>query len=260
MHCQLKRVSLGCACRPPALIALLMMAALAAAGQPTATINAQVNPVATGRFSYVTELQIGSAGSRIESIREIRADEINGRPSLSVQTTLLTGMGETVDRLWLDAETLYPQTREITQGAGRLHLSFLPQRVSGTIESAGQRIEVNLALAGPAYAGDAGLDTVLGALPLQAGLSGELDAIETDVEVHIQRFRFMVGTAEVIDTPAGRFNSWPVRVEAIDDPDYRQVIWFSTDLPRILLQAEAPVPAAAGGGRLRTRLTQVMLD
>ncbi|MGY6554963.1 MAG: DUF3108 domain-containing protein [Wenzhouxiangella sp.] len=217
----------------------------------------QGDTIATGRFSYVTSLQIGNVGNQIESVREIRADTVDGRPSLRIQTTSITGMGETVDLLQLDAGSLYPLSRMIVQGDGRLELNYTPERVTGLIQAAGQLISVDLALAEPAYAGDAGLDTLLGGLPLSEGLSGELRAIETDVDVYVQRFKFSVEAAEMIETPAGKFESWPVRVQAVDDPDYRQTVWLSTAVPRLFVQAEAPIPTEAGGGVLRTKLIAI---
>lgn len=220
-------------------------------------LDLQADSIAKGRFSYITSLQIGTIGNQIESVREIRADSVAGRPSLRIATTSVTGMGETVDLLQLDADSLYPLQRQIIQGGSRLELNYAPDRVTGLIQAAGQVINVDLALDAPAYAGDAGLDTLLGGLPFEEGLSGELQAIETDVEIYVQRFSFKVEASELIETPAGSFESWPVRLQAVDDPDYRQTVWLSTSLPRVFVQAEAPIPAEAGGGVLLTQLIEI---
>lgn len=222
-------------------------------------LGLQAETIAAGRFAYVTSLQIGNVGNEIESVREISADAVDGRRSLRIETTTVTGMGETIDLLQVDAVSLRPITRLIVQGEGRLELSYESDRVTGMIQAAGQLISVDLALAEPAYAGDAGLDTLLGGLPLREGLSGELRAIETDVDVYVQVFSFSVDDAETIETPAGSFESWPVRLQAIDDPDYRQTIWLSTATPRVFVQAEAPIPQEAGGGVLRTQLVDLQL-
>lgn len=236
---------------------LLLVTAAASVGQHAAALELEGDQIATGRFSYLTSLRIGDIDTQIESVRELRPDSVNGRASLRVETTTVTGMGETTDLLQLDAATLYPLERLIVQGSGRLEFHYQPDRVTGTIRAAGQLIEVDLGLDEPAYAGDAGLDTLLGGLPLRVGLSGELQAVETDVDVYVQRFRFAVDPPEIIETPAGVFESWPIRIEAVDDPDYRQVVWLSTGLPRVFVQAEAPIPAEAGGGWLRTRLVEM---
>ncbi len=249
------------ACDRPAggLFAIVLMTALswppATAADPGLGLVA--DNIATGRFTYITRLQIGSIDSEIESVREIRTDTVDDLPSLRVETTSMTGMGETVDLLQLDATNLYPLQRLITQGDGRLELDYSSERVTGLIQAAGQLINVDLTLAEPAYAGDAGLDTLLLGLPLREGLSGELQAIETDVDVYVQRFNFAVGPPERIETPAGSFDSWPVQIQAVDDPDYRQTVWLSKQLPRVFVQAEAPVPAEAGGGLLQTQLVAI---
>lgn len=241
---------------------LLLVAALIwpLASDATPELGLEAGKIATGRFTFITSLQIGNIDTEIESIREIRMDSVDGRPSLRVETTSLTGMGETVDLLQLDAANLYPLLRVITQGTGRLELDYGPERVTGLIQAAGQIISVNVVLAEPAYAGDAGLDTLLGGLPLREGLSGELNTIETDVDVYVQRFRFRVEAPELIETPAGSFRSWPIKIQAVDDPDYRQRVWLSTATPRLFVQAEAPVPAEAGGGLLRTQLVEIERD
>lgn len=250
--------------RPASSFAAIVLLAAAFIWPPVTAadpgLGLEADSIATGRFTYVTHLQIGNIDTRIESIREIRTDSVDGQPSLRVETTSVSGMGETVDRLQLDATNLYPLRRLITQGDGRLELDYSSERVTGLIQAAGQLITVELALAEPAYAGDAGLDTLLGGLPLRAGLSGEIQAIETDVDVYVQRFSFVVDAPELIETPAGTFESWPVRVQAVDDPDYRQTVWLSTERPRKFVQAEAPVPAEAGGGLLRTQLVEIERD
>ena len=229
----------------------------------TATSVAAVQPhdldpdaIASGRFGYVTVLQIGDTSMEIESVREIRIDAVDGAPRLLITTTSSTGMGETVDRLQLDAETLYPLAREIVQGLGRMTLDYDSERVTGLIQSVGESIRVDLNLEQPAYAGDAGLDTLLAALPLAVGLNGTLAVVETDVDAHVQQFRFSVAEPETISVPAGTFSTWPVRVQAQDDPDYQQTLWLTVELPRVFVQAEAPVPQEAGGGTLVTRLTE----
>lgn len=243
------------------LLAIFAILGLAAVLVPRAeaSLGLQADAIASGRFTYLTILQIGNVGNQIESVREIRSDEVDGRPSLRIETTLVTGMGKTIDLLQLDAVSLQPLRRLIVQGDGRLELKHESDRVTGLIQAAGQLINVDLALAEPAYAGDAGLDTLLGGLPLREGLRGELRAIETDVDVYVQVFSFAVEAVEMIETPAGSFESWPVRLQAIDDPDYRQTIWLSAALPRVFIQAEAPIPPEAGGGVLRTQLVNLAL-
>lgn len=245
--------STGTAARATALV-LTVLAATGWTGQAP-----QLDPgaIAKGRFDYVTELRVGDTGMDIQSTREIRTDSRDGKELLLIETTSLTGMGETVDRLHLDGQSLRPITREISQGQGLLRLQYGPERVTGLIESAGQIISVNLALDQPAHAGDAGLDTLLVGLELTEGLTGELRIIETGVEVYLQIFNFSVDAIESIEVPAGSFAAWPVRVWASDDPDYRQTIWVSTREPRLLVQASAPVPASAGGGHLITRLVAI---
>lgn len=243
------------------LLAIVLLTGAVFSATPTAEatsgLGLQAENIATGRFTYVTTLQIGDIGNQIESVRELRMDVVDGRSSLRIETTSVTGMGETVDLLQLDAASLYPLNRLIVQGDGRLELNYAPDRVTGLIRAAGQLINVDLALVEPAFAGDAGLDTLLGGLPLREGLSGELPAVETDVEIYVQHFSFSVGTPEMIKTPAGSFESWPVVVQAVDDADYRQTVWLSTDTPRLFVQAEAPIPAQAGGGMLRTQLVTI---
>lgn len=240
----------------PAAMAVLLLALAATPIAAAQSLELQADAIAGGRFSYATELKIGDTRVEIESVREILTETINGAAVLSITTTSRTGMGDTIDRLHVDAETLYPLTREIIQGLSRMTLDYQREHVTGLIQSAGQSIRVDLHLEQPAYAGDAGLDTLLAALPLAAGLTGKLSIIETDVDVHVQEFQFSVAEAETVTVPAGTFRAWPVRVQAVDDADYHQTLWLTAASPRVFLQAEAPVPREAGGGSLITRLTE----
>jgi hypothetical protein len=232
----------------------LALALAAGLGWSASPLPLNPGAIAKGRFHYVTELEVGATRMEIPSTREISLESQAGEQRLIVKTTSVTGMGETIDRLHLDARSMRPIRRETRQRQGRLQLEYTGEVVTGMIQSAGQTIMVEQAVDQPAYAGDAGLDTLLVGLQLSEGLSGRLFVIETDVEVHLVNFEFSVQAVESITVPAGTFSAWPIRLQAIDDPDYRQIIWVSVDEPRLFLQGRAPVPSQAGGGHVLTQL------
>lgn len=232
-------------------VVLLVVPALATSSQ---AVGLDPTAIASGTYTYLTTITVGDNSMEIPSSRNIRADSIDDQTTLRIETSSTTGMGVTTDVLHIDSASLFPIERDIVQGDGRLQLAYTTETVSGLIRAAGQIIPVDVVLEEPAYAGDAGLDTLLAALPLRAGLVGELQIIETDVEVYVQRFGFRVDPLETIEVEAGTFESWPVHLQASDDPDYRQTVWITDSRPRFLVRAEAPVPEDAGGGTLITSL------
>jgi hypothetical protein len=229
---------------------------LAAGSQSMADELAEVDStrIAVGQFNYQTILEVGDTILELESTRQISTLDSPDSPRLLIETLTDAGMGPFRDQLELDARTLLPIRRTVRQGDGFMAIDFTSESITGHIQAAGQSVSVNLDLAEPVYAGESGLEALLAAAPLRAGLDFQLKAVEIDVNTHIRRFEVTVGALETVQVPAGSFDAWPVHLKAADEFDDEQTLWFSELIPRVFLRAEAPVPDEMGGGSLVTEL------
>ncbi len=245
--------------RLPKLLVSIALFAVAPAGadddyRALPTLDAGL--IATGEFHYTTTLVIGETELNIESTRRI-AREIDAHEEriLVVETVTRTGMGDTLERLELDAISLLPKKQRVDQGDSTMNADYSASQVTGLIRAAGQIVPIDLALEEPAYGGEAALEAVLTALPLASGYRTRLRAMEIDVEQLVRRFAVIVEERETIDVPAGQFDTWRLRLDALDGLGGSQVMWIGVDAPRPLVRAKGFIPEEVGQGSLITELT-----
>ncbi len=242
--------------RIPVLLAALAFSALAIAANDRTLPTVDVGLIATGEFRYTTSLVIGETELEIVSTRRIghEADE-QGEEILTIETTTRTGMGDTVERLELDAVSLLMKKQRVDQGDSTMSADYTESQVTGLIRAAGQIVPIDLQLETPAYGGEAALEAVLTALPLASGYRTQLRAMEIDVEQLVRRFAVVVENRETIEVPAGEFDTWRLRLDALDGLGGSQVLWIGVDGPRPLVRAKGFIPEEVGQGSLITELT-----
>ncbi|MCH8478655.1 MAG: DUF3108 domain-containing protein [Wenzhouxiangella sp.] len=212
--------------------------------------------IATGQFDYTTTLVIGDTKLEIESRRHIGRDlDEQGETILLVETVTRSGMGDTTERLELDAISLLPKKQRVAQGDSTMSADYSESQVTGLIRAAGQVVPIDLKLDAPAYGGEAALEAVLTALPLASGYRTRLRAMEIDVEQLVRRFAVIVEERETIEVPAGEFDTWRLRLAALDGLGGSQVLWIGVEAPRVLVRAQGFIPEEVGQGSLITELT-----
>ncbi|TVQ32346.1 MAG: hypothetical protein EA370_12505 [Wenzhouxiangella sp.] len=212
--------------------------------------------IANGQFHYTTTLVLGDTELEIKSSRHIGRDvDEQGENILVVETVTRTGMGDTRERLELDGTSLLPKKQQVDQGDSTLSADYIGGQVTGLIRSAGQVVPIDLMLDQDTYAGEAALEAVLTALPLDGGYRTRLRATEIDVEQLVRTFAVVVEDTETIEVPAGSFNTWRLRLDALDGLGGSQVLWIGVDTPRVLVRAKGFVPEEVGQGSLITELT-----
>lgn len=245
------------------LLALPWLASsLGAETRPVETADAAlptvaVDQLALGQFQYRTFLLVEDTRMEIDSQLDLsRSTDENG-DRLLIQILTETGMGQTRDRLSLDAVSLLPQAREVRQHDGLMQVHYRQDQVSGQIRSGQDRVGIDVNLDQPAYAGEAGLEATLAALPLSEGYKVRLRAVEVDIESLVRHFEIEVEAAERVTVPAGEFEAWPVRLRALDGLGGDQWLWYTRYTPRFLIRAEGEVPEELGDGVLITELITV---
>ncbi|MEE9255048.1 MAG: prolyl oligopeptidase family serine peptidase, partial [Pseudomonadales bacterium] len=214
------------------------------------------------------DVRLVRAGSRTYSIvMSVRGQEINidrtvqliselreGRSVWRVESRGESPMGSAKDVYYLDASDLSPTRREIEQGAVRIAFDFSKDKISGSMAVSGREMPVDVSLEAPVLGGEAALETVLAALPLAPGFvtTGRTFDIQSQ---KVRFWEFKVVAEESVAVPAGRFDSFKIEVDALDDAGGSGVIWISREVPRLTVKSEFQLPAAMGGGSVVSELT-----
>ncbi len=239
------------------LLAVFTLSTLAQASNDRALPAVDVGLIATGEFRYTTSLVLGETELEIESTRRLGfEDDEQGERILVVETITRTGMGDTTERLELDAVSLMPKKQRVDQGDSVLNADYTASQVTGMIRAAGQVVPIDLKLDAPAYGGEAALEAMLVALPLASGYRTQVRAMEIDVEQLVRRFAVVVEERETIEVPAGEFDTWRLRLDALDGLGGSQIMWIGVDAPRLLVRAKGFIPEEVGQGSLITELTR----
>ena len=211
--------------------------------------------LAMGEFSYETTISLGGQEMKIEARRSIEAVEREARPLIRIYSTSLTPMGEIGDELLLQAGTLRPVERTVTQPGASIEVAFTSRDFSGSIVAGGQTIPIQVEHDAPIFAGESGLEAVLASLPLTEGYRTAIRVAEIGAQQRVRFFSVQVEGAESIDVPAGSFEAWKLHVRALDEEGGDQTIWLDQAPERTTLKAEGRLPPQMGGMAYSTVLT-----
>ncbi len=210
--------------------------------------------VADGQFAYTTTLEIQGNEMTMEAERSIRreADEAGERLIIDTQTS--SPMGSASDLVVVDARSLAPISRSLSQGPVSIELDYQPARVSGTI-LAGAEVPINIELDAPVFGSDAALEAALLGLPLEAGYATTLRFVEIGVQQRVRYFSLRVAEQENVELGTTSLAAWPISLEALDGEGGDMRVWVSAASPRQMLRIDGNLPAQMGGGAYRTELS-----
>ena len=211
--------------------------------------------VEPGRFEYLTRLSIQGNDVEMPSTRTIERTELDGQAVIEITSTTTSPMGEASDRHVVDARTLRPIKRRAEQGPATISVDFDSRRVSGEIDAGAQQIPIDIELDAPIYGGEAALEVVLSALPLDEGYRTPLRVAEIGMQQRVRYFNLVVTGLESIEVDAGSFKAWRVELSALDDEGGDQVIWVHSESPRQVVRVEGTLPPQMGGASFATELT-----
>jgi hypothetical protein len=190
----------------------------------------------------------------MQAQRSIAREDGEDGETLVINTETSSPMGSASDRFVVDAASMRPIRRDLSQGPATIDVSYGSREVTGTI-SAGQEIPVSIELHAPVYGGDAALEVVIAGLPLEEGYSAPVRVAEVGMQQRVRYFTITVAGRETIEVPAGEFDAWKVNLEALDGEGGNLSIWVSAEAPRTVLRTEGKLPPQMGGGEYNTVLT-----
>jgi len=215
----------------------------------------EADRLAKGEFGYKTTVSMGGQEMEIPAQRLIEMAEVDGQSVVRILSTSQGPMGEASDELLLDADTLRPISRSVSQAGATINISFGSQEVRGAIEAGGQTIPINIELEAPIIAGESGLEATLASLPLAEGYRTSLRVAEIGAQQRVRFFAIEVEGVEEIEVPAGTFTAWRVSVNALDNEGGNQTLWLDQSDPRTTLKTEGRLPPQMGGMAYETLLT-----
>lgn len=210
--------------------------------------------VADGLSTYTTTLEIQGNEVVMEAERHIHREADESGERLVIDTETRSAMGSASDRVVVDAHSLAPISRHLTQGPVSIELNYQPDRISGTIQ-AGTEVPINIDLDAPVFGSDAALEAALLGLPLESGYSTTLRFTEIGVQQRVRYFSLRVADQESLDLAGGSRTAWPISLEALDGEGGDMQVWVSVATPRQMLRIEGSLPAQMGGGSYHTELT-----
>jgi len=208
-------------------------------------------------LQYSTDLKLASGQEmHVETTRQVVSDTLANRPVWRVETTAKSPMGEAKDVFYLDAESLSPLRRAVTQGPVSISLDYTAQQIKGTMKLPGQELPVDVKLDAPVMGNEAALELVLATLPLAPGYKTTVRTFELQTQ-KVRLWSVEVTSAESIEVPAGQFSVLKTSVDPLDGEDGGAILWFSADAPRRTIRAELALPAQMGGGSATSILTEI---
>ncbi|HHS13274.1 MAG TPA: S9 family peptidase [bacterium] len=193
-----------------------------------------VRELAPGNFAY----QISIAAMGIEMRSEVRISRENG--NVTIREVTQSPMGEADDHLTLNASTLEPVTRKVSQGPMRIEIDYGKDRVKGTISTGSQDIPVNIELSGPLFAEGPAQGMQLATLPMAEGYTAVFRNADINA-MNEKLFRLQV-TAETLED--GK-ETWRLEVTAADGGAGGQTVWVDRNTFQVIKYEQA-IPQLGG--------------
>lgn len=213
--------------------------------------------VATGEFVFTSSLEMQGQEMEIGSTRRLRLTERDGRELLEIETLIDGPMGDGESLTLLDASSLRPVESRAVQGPVTVEMTYAAREVTGNISASGQDIPVEIELEAPVFGDGTALETALTGLPLREGYRTSLRAVEVGMQQRVRVFNISVEDTESVEVPAGTFDTWRVRMDALDGEGGDQTLWISAEPPRTVVKSEGHLPPQMGGAAFTTVLTAV---
>jgi len=155
-------------------------------------------------------------------------------------------MGSGGDTLDVDAKTLIPVRRAVTQGMGSVSLNFKADVVEGTISGPGMSMPVNIKLTQPVLTDGAGAEVAVSSLPLKEGYTTTIYTLDI-MGGKAKTYALRVTGSEKVTVAAGTFDAFRVELNPQEGESGGMVAWIGKDNRRTV-KIETKLPAQVGGG------------
>ena len=175
----------------------------------------------------------------------IRAEE-EGQDAWRVSTEHESSdLARSVDTIHMAAEDLRPLRRNISQGNLRVQLLYSDDMVQGKVWlENGSIMPIEVDLEAPTV-GD--VAAAMATLPIAPGYTTTLSSFDPTL-VSVRRWKIIAGEVEVVETPLGPMQTYPLELIDADRPGGSALYWVTEDAPHHLVRSESNLPDSFGGG------------
>jgi dipeptidyl aminopeptidase/acylaminoacyl peptidase len=201
-----------------------------------AAVLRPVRSLPEGDYEYALAMTV--MGQEISMTQKVAIRKEGNRYHITEKTQM--PMGEAVDTMELDADSLQPLKRTVKQGPTEVNLTFSKEKVEGAIQAGGQTIPVAIDLEAGLFAEGPGAVFILGTLPLAENYQAVYSNVDLNA-MSVKSFR-MTAAADILED--GR-KAWRLESSPADGSPGGLVIWI--DVERFIpLRFEQVVPEAGG--------------
>ncbi|MFH1575214.1 MAG: alpha/beta fold hydrolase [Acidobacteriota bacterium] len=193
-----------------------------------------------GEYRYQAKIEAGAQSLSLDLKTEIR----EGDGLYTVTDSSTTPMGDILDVVVLDKNTLTLRKRSVKQGQVSIELEVKDHKATGKMIMGGQERAIDVDLGGPLFADAAGGSHVIGALPLAEGFSATFRNFDV-VQQKPKLMRLNVSGSASVTVPAGTFEAFVVEITSAEGGPDKVTIWIAKD-SRKPVKRSVVMPQMAG--------------
>ncbi|HYG19361.1 MAG TPA: prolyl oligopeptidase family serine peptidase [Ohtaekwangia sp.] len=200
------------------------------------SIPALVADLQPGTAQYTFTITSGAQSMNMDMTREIKM--VGGK--WSVKDAMKSPMGDIADENLIEPKTLRPLQRKTKQGPVTSEVNYTATEAKGWIDIGnGEKKPVSVKLEGPVIGDGAGLDLVIGRMPLKEDFVAVVDVIDA-TNLKVKQMEIKVLGKETVKVPAGSFEAYKVSV-AETEGSQTFTIWITVK-DRNMVRTEAIIP------------------
>lgn len=197
--------------------------------------------IKAGETSYKVSLEVQGQNIAMETKRSVGIEEVSGNYIVNEVTS--GPMGEIKDGT-VYSKTLTPLNRTVVQGGQTIKMNYTAEKVS--IEAMGQKMDV--ALDGAFISSGAGMDFIVGALPLKENYSLVFSMLDLQSMKAKQTNLKVSGKEEVNGT-----SCWIVDLASVENPNEKTRLWINPT-SKMAEKTEQIIPAMGNAKMTITKM------
>lgn len=211
----------------------------------------QIDGVKLKPFSanYQQTLKRQGREMELDLSRELKTTRLDGEEVWLVINKSNTPQATTVDSFYLDKKNGIPLKR-ITHGRATITLNYSDKRVTGSLEMGPNQRDIDLELKQKVLVLPDVLTMAMDISPDFTAQFGSVSILRNNVQ---EQYMEVLGQ-KTIEIPAGKFDSYKIRIKSLDGDGSEQTLFITKKQPHLLVKSIVNLPAMMGGGTVTTEL------
>ncbi len=206
-----------------------------------APLPVAVSEPITGEFTYEITIKVAGQEIPMTATRAIANKEGNW----VVTDEATTPGGKLIDIIELSAKELKPVNRKINQGPMTMSIDYSDDKVEGVMNMNGKETPMEAALDAPLFADGGGMDVAISNLDLAPGFESVIRTFDPQMQ-KVSVYQLSVKGEESVEVPAGKFDTYQVKLDVLEGGGGEQTLWICKDKPRCVVKSESSAPQMGG--------------